>query len=299
MINWKKIVGILFVTLLLNILAGCAAPGEREPDPARPAPEDNDTASIPRPVWAVDAGRDQHGHWADFQAGSVTQRMRWIPPGRFMMYSPVEDGDAPQQFEVTLTRGYWLAATECTQELWEAVMGSNPSSFRDDPRRPVERVSWRDCRQFMQRLNDQVSGLDARLPTEAEWEHAARAGTENILYGNLDDIAWHGANANRTTHPVAEKQPNAWGLYDMVGNVFEWCSDRGDRSPQQEDYPSGPVTDYTGPDAGSLHVIRGGGWYYLMRSSKPLFRHTFYDGYRRPYLGFRIAAPACDGVIDD
>ncbi len=295
MVKWKKLFGVLLVMALLNAFSGCAAIGEREPGPARPSPQESDTDSITRPVWAVDAGQDQYGHWADFKAGDVMQRMRWIPPGRFMMDSPVEGGEGPGQFEVTLTRGYWLAATECTQELWEAVMGSNPSSFRDDPQRPVERVSWRDCQQFMQRLNEQVSGLNARLPTEAEWEHAARAGTDSIVYGDLDAIAWHGGNANRTTHPVAGKRPNARGLYDMVGNVFEWCSDRGDRSPRQENYPSGPVTDYTGPDAGGLHVIRGGGWYYLMRGSRPLFRHTFYDGYRRPYLGFRIAAPGCEG----
>ncbi|TVR48034.1 MAG: hypothetical protein EA402_00810 [Planctomycetota bacterium] len=259
---------------------------------ANPPPErkaaPSTVAGPTRPEWAATMGQDEFGHWADLQVGEVTQRMRYIPPGTFLMGSPADEAGRKSdetQHEVTLTRGYWLANTECTQEMWQAVMGSNPSHFTGDPQRPVEIVTWNDAQAFMSRLNAQVPGLQARLPTEAEWEYAARAGTIGARYGDLDAIAWHNGNANSRTHPVGRKQANAWGLYDMIGNVWEWCSD------WYGDYPSSTVTDPVGLASGSNRVWRGGGWNRSGQHARSAFRDRTAPGNRSHYLGFRLAVP--------
>src|SRR5262249_19066826 len=128
---------------------------------------------------------------------------------------------------VTLTRGFWLGETPATQAVWLAVMGENPSRFRgerpEDLERPVEQVSWETCQVFLGRLNAQVAGFAARLPTEAEWERACRGGELSGDAAQLDAIAWYRENSDRTTRPVGRKTPNRYGLYDMLGNVHEWC----------------------------------------------------------------------------
>ena len=184
--------------------------------------------------------------------------MAHIGPGTFTMG---ENSDAHQ---VTLTKPFWLGKTEVTQAQWEALMGSNPSKFRNAAGdAPVERVSWNDAMQFCRKLTERErqadrlpEGYEYTLPTEAQWEFACRAGTTGSYggSGNLDEMGWYTSNSGGTTHPVAQKQANAWGLYDMNGNVWEWCQD------WYGNYPGNSVTDPTGPSSGSGHVIRGGSW---------------------------------------
>jgi formylglycine-generating enzyme required for sulfatase activity/uncharacterized membrane protein YhaH (DUF805 family) len=193
----------------------------------------------------------------------------WCPPGRFTMGSPAsEQGrfDREAQVEVTLSEGFWLGKYEVTQEEWERVMNTNPSAFTGDPSRPVEKVSWHDAVAYCAALttSERAAGhcpatWSYRLPTEAEWEYACRAGTTTrFSFGDDDTLltnyAWYGSNSDSTTHPVGQKRANPWGLYDMHGNVFEWCQD------WYGDYPAGSATDPQGPQGGSLRVLRGGSW---------------------------------------
>jgi formylglycine-generating enzyme required for sulfatase activity len=190
-------------------------------------------------------------------------RFQWCPPGTFAMGSPsTEAGRNSDEIlhEVTLTRGFWLSTFEITQAQWEAVMGNNPSQHVGGDH-PVERVSWNDVQEFLIILNATTTGATYRLPTEAEWEYACRAGTTTRFYWGadpdeteIDDNAWYEDNSNGESQPVGEKEPNPFGLHDMSGNVQEWCQDvRGA-------YPTGAVVDPTGPSMGTRKVIRGGAW---------------------------------------
>jgi len=185
-----------------------------------------------------------------------------IQPGTFVMGSPVSEanraGDEVQH-TVTLTQSFWMSDHETTQEEYQLVMGSNPSRFKGE-KLPVESVSWDEAVQYCQKLTvreravGRITALQAyRLPTESEWEYAARAGTTGERYGEVDAIAWYTGNSFET-QVVKGKQANAWGLYDMMGNVFEWCGD------WYGGYPTGSVIDPTGPSSESLRVYRGGGW---------------------------------------
>ena len=227
------------------------------------------------------------------------------------------DDEGPRHL-VELSEGFWLADTPCTQELWQEVTGENPSRFRS-PRRPVEQVSWDDCQRFLATLSSRQPGLELRLPTEAQWERACRAGTSTatwlgdleILGANnaplLDEIAWYGGNSGvdfdlddgedssgweekqyphtlAGTREVKRKRPNPWGLYDMLGNVWEWCSDDwADR------YPEGPRVDPEGPEEGAERVIRGGSWNDHARGVRAAYRYWSHPGVRIHYLGFRLS----------
>ena len=302
-----------------------------------------------RPKWASAIGRDKYGLWAEFTIegnvakpptkraakkksappmvplGPVRQRLRWIPPGRFLMGSPPDEegrysGEGPQH-EVTIAEGFWMFDTPCTQALWEALMGENPSEFQS-PNRPVENVSWEDCRKFVEKINEKFDfekvGLSLSLPSEAQWEYACRAGTTTATYAGplkiegsnnapiLDAIAWYGGNSGidfelsngydaskwpekqfefdkAGTHPVARKKANPWGLHDTLGNVWEWCKD-----VWVEDYTekSRAAVSYS---ASALRVVRGGSWSRLARSVRAAFRNHDERSHRNYDLGFRCA----------
>ncbi len=188
---------------------------------------------------------------------SVGMKFVWIEPGSFQMGSESGDPDERPVHAVTLSKGFYLQGTEVTQRQWKAVMGSNPSHFKG-PDRPVENVSWEEAQEFLRRLNEKEKDGRYRLPTEAEWEYACRAGgQEPDLAANLDAVAWGRWNSSGETHGVALKKPNAWGLFDMRGNVWEWVQDwyRGA-------YSAGRQVDPRGPDSGVFRVVRGGSWRY-------------------------------------
>ena len=244
------------------------------------------------PAWACAWGDDRYGVWAAFRVGEAVHRMRWISPGRFVMGSPEGEAgrweDEGPQHEVVLTRGYWLGETAVTQGLWAAVMGTNPSRFKSETR-PVETVSWDDCQGFIARLNERVEGLSVRLPTEAEWEHACRAGTTTATWlgaagrEQLDRIAWYRNNSGGETHRVGSKEANPWGLHDMLGNVWEWCADWSGA------YSATPAVNPTRPERGTDRVLRGGSWSGDARDVRAAARGALHPVYRFEYFGFRLA----------
>jgi formylglycine-generating enzyme required for sulfatase activity len=214
------------------------------------------------PGWAADWGYDAFGAWVLLRVGEASQRLRWIPLGRFLMGSPEDEpgrisNEGPGH-EETIPTGFWIFDTPCTQALWVAVMGENPSRQQGRDR-PVESVSWDQCQEFLTTLNSRIEGLRLSLPSEAQWEYACRAGTETERYReNLDEIAWYGENSQYVTHPVGQKLPNDWGLYDTLGNVYEWCDDelRWDYNKKKAGVPRDPS---------ALRMIRGGSWLYVAR----------------------------------
>jgi formylglycine-generating enzyme required for sulfatase activity len=214
-----------------------------------------------------------------------------IPADEFLMGEPDETGHDDPRHRVRITKPFYLGKYLVTQEQWEAVMGSNPSHFKG-PKNPVEQVSWGDCRKFVEELDARVGGGKFSLPTEAQWEYACRAGsTTRYCFGDdelrLDEYAWFRENSGRQTHPVGEKKPNAWGLYDMHGNVYEWCQDWYDGY-----YAGSPTNDPTGPSEGSCHVFRGGSWDNGAGGCGSACREGFIDESQPrllAILGFRVA----------
>jgi sulfatase modifying factor 1 len=249
--------------------------------------------------WAVDCGVDLEGLWAAFELDGVRQVLRWIPPGTFLMGSPedeLERDDDETHHEVTLTRGYWLGETTVTQALWTRAARDNPSRFAEDPEAPVEKVSWEDCVAWIERVNRRVEGLALRLPTEAEWEYACRAGTTTPFHfgsvlttdqanydGNYPYADGPEGEHRQRTLPARSFEPNDWGLYQMHGNVYEWCAD------WLGPYPDGPVSDPEGPEDGRYRVLRGGSWFNVGRSLRSARRFGDVPGIRHVYLGFRLA----------
>jgi formylglycine-generating enzyme required for sulfatase activity len=209
-----------------------------------------------------------------------------IPAGEFQMGSNEGYENERPVHGVRISEPFYMGKYEVTQAQWEAVMGTNPSRFKGNPNRPVENVSWNDVQAFIKRLNEQEEWEVCRLPTEAQWEYAVRAGTTKQQDENdLDAIAWHRENSGRETHEVGQKRPNAWGLYDMLGNVWEWCHD-GKRT-----YTSASVIDPIGPtDAVAGRVLRGGGWLHEARLVQAAYRIWLGSGYRDDNLGFRCSS---------
>jgi formylglycine-generating enzyme required for sulfatase activity len=230
---------------------------------------------------------------------SVSLKMRWIPPGSFQMGSPDHEEEHEEdetQHEVTLTKGFWMGETQVTQAQWQAVMGSKPSEFQGE-NLPVETVSWDDIQAFLQKVNASNNGGSFALPTEAQWEYACRAGTTTPFHtgGNLttDQANYNGDYPygdhpkgidRATTTPVRSFEPNAWGLYDMHGNVWEWCQDWYD----QDYYNSSPEKDPKGPPEGSHRVERGGGWVDDVGDCRSAFRGYAAPGSRSGTVGFRL-----------
>jgi formylglycine-generating enzyme required for sulfatase activity len=227
----------------------------------------------------------------EYTVNGVSFKMVWVAGGTFQMGATEEQGNDAYDREkpvhrVTLS-GFSIGETEVTQELWEAVMGSNPSYFTGDSQLPVEQVSWDDCQAFIQALNT-LTGRSFRLPTEAEWEFAARGGNLSQGYkyagsNSIGDVAWYMDNSSDVTHPVGTKAPNELGLYDMSGNVFEWCQD------WFGSYDSVAQTDPTGPSSGSGRVRRGGGWHFGSTSSRVSYRNGFTPSSKGNTYGFRLA----------
>jgi formylglycine-generating enzyme required for sulfatase activity len=180
-----------------------------------------------------------------------------VPAGRFWMGCSPEESkcwrmELPRH-EVEITRSFELGKYEVTQGQWIKIMGNNPSKFKGDDRRPIDNIGWADVQMFLKKLNAQIDGYIYRLPTEAEWEYAARAGSTRLLYGKLDEIAWYFGDSGSKTHPVGQKKPNGFGLYDMIGNVWEMCSDWEDDAY----YANSPLTDPQGPSSGTSRIVRG------------------------------------------
>ena len=220
----------------------------------------------------------------------VQLKMIRVEPGSFMMGSENWGADEKPVHQVTLTQAYYLGETEVTQAQWRAVMGNNPSYFKGDDR-PVEKVSWNDAMAFCQKLNDEgraPKGWKFTLPTEAQWEYAARGGNKSRGYtysgsNDIDDVAWYTSNSGSETHTVRQKKANELGLYDMSGNVWEWCLDGWIR------YRSGAVTDPQGPQSGSYRVRHGGSWDRSAQHCRSARRPGSDLGDRDNRNGFRLA----------
>jgi|RhiMetdeSRZDD1v2_1073273.scaffolds.fasta_scaffold21957_3 formylglycine-generating enzyme required for sulfatase activity len=222
---------------------------------------------------------------------SLGMQFALIPAGEFQMGSTSGDNDERPVRTVRIGKPFYLGIHEVTQSQWEAVMGNNPSQFKGDANRPVETVSWEEVQKFIGKLNTKEGGTKYRLPTEAEWEYAARAGsTTAYSFGDdssqLGKHAWFGGNAGNTTHPVGTLQPNAWGLYDMYGNVWEWVQDWYGK------YTVESVTDPQGPASGSHRVGRGGSWFHDARNCRSADRYHDAPGFRSVNLGFRLLRTA-------
>ena len=277
-----------------------------------------------KPSWAHDYGRDNFGVWAELRiprnayqergtelAGEtaeraaaladeadedwVSLRFRFVPNGSFVMGASDEDvwqDSDENQIDCTITKSFWIAETETTQEFYQAVLGTNPSRFLG-LRNPVERVSYRDCQRFIKMLNSLVPTLPIRLPTEAEWERTCKAGINTSIYSGpfgavdytqVDEIAWHKKNSDNSTHNVGVRQPNSLGIHDMHGNVWEWCQDG------YNSYPTQDAVDFVG--VGEGHVARGGSWGDSVEKIRSTNRLGLKSKMSSAYLGFRLVIDA-------
>lgn len=250
--------------------------------------------------WAMKSGGDTGGQFSEIKVGEATLRLRYIPPGSYTQGS--EPGDSPWRSDdemahpVTFSRGFWLAETETTQALYQAVTGSNPSQFTD-PAKPVDSVSWHDAESFVNRLNGMFSGLNARLPSEAEWEYACRAGSTGpfaTVSGKqerkgpaqgVSAVGWTESVSKGSTQQVAQLGANAWGLFDMHGNVMEWCQDAYANYPASANDPK--LVDRFG-----ARVVRGGSWRHAEWFARSAARRAIDSAVADNSLGFRILVPA-------
>ena len=247
--------------------------------------------------WASDWGEDEFGLWMAFTYKGVRQAFRWCEPGVFLMGSPLNEPerlDNEVQHEVTLTQGFWIADTPVTQALWQVTMGDNPSQFKGEEK-PVENVSWDDAQAFIAKMNELKAELKLCLPTEAQWEYACRAGTTTpFSWGEQIDsslVNFHGTapyNNGRKSEfreqAVAVKALpcNDWGLYQMHGNVWEWCQD------WYGAYPSQPIIDSQGPESGRTRVLRGGSWFGIGRICRSACRNGYVPSIHLSGLGVRL-----------
>ena len=241
--------------------------------------------SLPKPSVIIDKDGNK-----EYTVNGVRFKMIAVAGGTFTMGATSEqqnpEADEKTTHTVTLS-DYYIGETEVTQELWAAVMGDNPSELTGNMQRPVEYVNWYDCQTFIQKLNE-LTGANFRLPTEAEWEYAARGGRNSRGYqysgsNNLGDVAWYYDNSSNTMHPVKTKSPNELGIYDMSGNVYEWCQD------WYGDYSSSSQTNPTGPSTGSHRVLRGGSWDSSACYCRTAYRYEDLPGSGGYYIGLRLA----------
>jgi len=218
----------------------------------------------------------------------VEYAFRWCPPGTFIMGSPADEPnrrDKETQHLVTLSKGFWMLESEVTQAMWESVMDNNPSNFKGS-KLPVEKVSWKDCQEFITKLNALLAGTPGfkfSLPTEAQWEYACRAGT-TTTYHFGDTLTQQQANfGGNQTKEIGSYPANAWGLKDMHGNVWEWCQD------WYGEYPSVAVIDPTGAERFSHRVVRGGSWYFDTEYCRSACRYYYDPVARYRYIGLRLS----------
>lgn len=229
---------------------------------------------------------DDNTEMKEYTVGGVTFKMIRVEAGTFQMGSTSGHPDEQPVHSVTLSSDYYIGETEVTQELWTAVMGDNPSNFTTDSQLPVEKVSWNDCQTFITKLNS-LTGATFRLPTEAEWEFAARGGNKSQGYtysgsNTIGNVAWYTDNSSSKTHVVKTKSPNELGIYDMSGNVWEWCQD------WYGSYSSAAVTDPQGASSGSYRVRRGGSWNYIATDCRCSYRSGYTPANTFNNLGLRL-----------
>ena len=261
---------LAFIAFVFFVLIAYSAFGQQSNDKA-----------VDNAVSSPSAEAPKAGDRKILKINDVEFAFRWCPPGTFTMGSPEsEEGrrDDETQHTVTFTKGFWIMETEVTQKQWNAVMGKSPSRFLNEDL-PVECVSWIDSQKFCKKCAE--LGFSIQLPTESQWEYACRAGSTGTYAGDLDAMAWYLANSDRKPHPVGTKKPNAWGIYDMHGNVREWCAD------WYGDYPSGSVTDPPVPANGSRRILRGGGFGGRPGDCRAADRWGYDPGIRYYCLGFR------------
>ncbi|GJL74925.1 formylglycine-generating enzyme family protein [Nitrosomonas sp.] len=252
--------------------------------------------------WASDWGEDEFGLWMAFTYKGVRQAFRWCEPGTFLMGSPQgepERYDDELQHEVTLSKGFWIADTPVTQALWQAVMGGNPGEFKSEER-PVENVSWDDSQAFITQLNNLKAELKLCLPSEAQWEYACRAGTttpfswgvqiDSTLVNFAGTRPYNNGSTSEDREQIVDVSAlpcNDWGLYQMQGNVWEWCQD------WYVEYPAQPVIDPQGPESGigrgRGRVLRGGSWISDGRDCRSANRYHGAPSGRGIIIGFRLA----------
>ena len=272
----------LILTLLLMLCPiGMAAQSTITRNKPKPAVTKPKPAAKPKAKPAPRRNSSTTGLSAELN--KLINNMVYVSGGTFIMGGD-DSSDQMPTHSVTLS-SYYICKYEVTQALWRAVMGSNPSNFKGN-NLPVENVSWYDCQTFIKRLNS-YTGRNFRLPTEAEWEFAARGGNYSRHYkysgsNHIDDVAWYIDNSNKRPHPVGTKQANEIGLYDMSGNVGEWCSD------WDGSYSSYSQTNPTGPNSGSSRVNRGGFWRYNARYCRTPERNSKTPDYCVNYLGLRL-----------
>ena len=289
-----------YIFLLIAALIACtvaiAQPDDgskrpKKPTPVRPKPKPkpkSEPKPKPKPTPKVSSSYTDDGIM--FSIGNVRFEMVRVEGGTFTMGATAEQGsdaysDEKPTHQVTLS-SYSIGKTEVTQALWQAVMGSNPSYFKGS-NLPVETVSWEECQNFIRKLNA-LTGKNFRLPTEAEWEYAARGGSNSRGFkysgsNTLSNVAWYDDNSADKTHPVATKASNELGIYDMSGNVWEWCSD------WDSSYTSASQTNPTGPISGSHRVFRGGSWVNIARGCRVSLRNSITPAGRNDDLGLRLA----------
>jgi formylglycine-generating enzyme required for sulfatase activity len=306
-----------WMLLLVCGMIGCGGkpqPVVEEPEMLQEGPEaevsEPDVVEEPKAAKEAAAVREERSQRLGLPV-EITNRFGMklvlIPAGEFVMGSSESAEALAKEFDmeakwfekehpqhrVKITKPLYLGVTEVTQEQYERVMGENPSVFKGDPQRPVETVSWEDVKEFCERLSEK-EGKTYQLPTEAQWEYACRSGsTTKWCFGDsesqLDDYAWYDDNSGDTTHPVGQKKPNAWGLYDMHGNVWEWCANWWD-----DDYSESSSTDPTGPSSGSFRVFRGGSWYSPAGDCRSAYRDYFLLWGESCGLGFRVSRVPAD-----
>jgi len=294
----KVLVSVLLVLMAAFVVASCNSSDSNEGENAAgkmSSEEKNEESAVEEMSSdnkneVIDDAEDVFDSVTFISVGTQRLDMVYVCGGTFTMGCTDEQGGECLAWEkpahkVTLS-SYSIGKHEVTQGLWKEVMSDNPSEYKDDDNLPVENVSWEDCQEFIRKLNE-ITGQNFRLPTEAEWEYAARGGKRgngNKFSGsnNIDDVAWCDDNSDRRTHLVGTKQPNELGIYDMSGNVWEWCSDKyGDYTADSQNNP-------TGPSSGTEYVNRGGSWDDLAGGCRVSRRSGNSTGYGNSSIGFRL-----------